>query len=156
MISLFQHRHRQANVVDIGVIQVSAGVHVDVPLQVLFVSTVGAVPSVSYPRLVVSVGDGASLQLKQSYASIKLDVSNDNDEDSEAALEEVAGIDNVGEGGASLTVEVEDKKSVPTLVAANTRIVLGRNGSQLKHTYTQESAGECPSSSHSSLHLQSY
>lgn len=120
----------------------SAGVHVDVPLQVLFVSTVGAIPSVSYPRLVVSVGDGASLQLKQSYASVKLDVSSDGEEDSDAVPDEVAGVDVVGEGGASLTVEVEDKKSVPTLVAANTRIVLGRNGSQVKHTYTQETAGE--------------
>lgn len=114
-----------------------------VPVQVLFVSTVGTVPSVSYPRLVVSVGDGASLQLKQSYVSVKIDVSNDSEEDNEVVLNEVAGLDVVGEGGASLTVEVEDKKSVPTLVTANTRIVLGRNGSKVKHTYTQESAGEC-------------
>ena len=54
---------------------------------------------------------------------------------------EVVGLDMVGEGGASLTVELEDKKSVPTLVAASTRILLGRGGSKLQHTYTQESAG---------------
>jgi hypothetical protein len=57
-------------------------------------------------------------------------------------MDEVTGLDNVNEGGASMTVEVEDKKSVPTLVTANTRILLGRGGSKMKHTYTQESAGK--------------
>jgi Fe-S cluster assembly scaffold protein SufB len=123
------------------VIQVPAGVHVDVPLQVLFLSSVGSSPTASYPRLLVSVGDGATLHLKQSYASVKIDGSG-LEEESLIVIDEVTGLDNVNEGGASMTVEVEDKKSVPTLVTANTRIVLGRGGSKMKHTYTQESAGE--------------
>jgi Fe-S cluster assembly scaffold protein SufB len=123
------------------VIQVPAGVHFDVPLQVLFLSSVGSSPTASYPRLLVSVGDGATLHLKQSYASVKIDGSG-LEEESLIVIDEVTGLDNVNEGGASMTVEVEDKKSVPTLVTANTRIVLGRGGSKMKHTYTQESAGE--------------
>jgi Fe-S cluster assembly scaffold protein SufB len=123
------------------VIQVPAGVHVDVPLQVLFLSSVGSSPTASYPRLLVSVGDGATLHLKQSYASVTIDGSG-LEEESLIVIDEVTGLDNVNEGGASMTVEVEDKKSVPTLVTANTRIVLGRGGSKMKHTYTQESAGE--------------
>ena len=129
----------QANVVDVGVIQVPAGVELTVPLQVLFVSTVSDIPTASYPRLLVSVGDGAHLQLKQTYISVKIDSTID-DESSATPVDEVFGLDMVGEGGASLTVELEDKKSVPTLVAANTRILIGRGGSKLQHTYTQESA----------------
>jgi Fe-S cluster assembly scaffold protein SufB len=128
-------------VVDVAVIQVPAGVHVTVPLQVLFVSSVGSVPTASYPRMLVNIGDGASLNLKQSYASVKIDTTS-SDEEVAVIADEVAGVDNVGEGGASLAVEVEDTKSVPTLVTANTRILLGRGGSKIKHTYTQESAGQ--------------
>ena len=127
--------------VDVAVIQVPAGVHVTVPLQVLFVSSVGSVPTASYPRMLVNIGDGASLNLKQSYASVKIDTTS-SDEEVAVIADEVAGVDNVGEGGASLAVEVEDKQSVPTLVTANTRILLGRGGSKIKHTYTQESAGQ--------------
>lgn len=127
--------------VDVAVIQVPAGVHVTVPLQVLFVSSVGSVPTASYPRMLVNIGDGASLNLKQSYASVKTDATT-SDEEVAVIADEVSGVDNVGEGGASLAVEVEDKKSVPTLVTANTRILLGRGGSKIKHTYTQESAGQ--------------
>ena len=129
--------------VDVGVIQVPSGVHMAVPLQVLYVNTIGPVPTASYPRLLVSVGDGASLHLKQSHISIKVD-SNSVEEENHSSTpnDEVVGLDMVGEGGASLTVENEDKKSVPTLVVANTRIILGRGGSKLKHTYTQESGGE--------------
>jgi hypothetical protein len=104
-------------------------------------SSVGSSPTASYPRLLVSVGDGATLHLKQSYASVKIDGSG-LEEESLIVMEEVTGLDNVNEGGASMTVEVEDKKSVPTLVTANTRILLGRGGSKMKHTYTQESAGK--------------
>ena len=133
----------QANVVDVGVIQVPAGIHVTVPVQVLYVSTIGTVPTASYPRLLVNIGDGASLHLKQSHISIKFDSSIIEEENVPLTpTDEVAGLDMVGEGGASLTVENEDKKSVPTLVVANTRIMLGRGGSKLKHTYTQESGGE--------------
>ena len=131
--------------VDVGVIQVPAGLQLTVPVQVLFVSTVGENPTASYPRLLVSVGDGAHLQLKQTYISVKIDSSSVEDEGIATPTDEVVGIDLVGEGGASLTVELEDKKSVPTLVAANTRILLGRGGSKLQHTYTQETAGESSS-----------
>lgn len=131
----------QANVADVAVIQVPAGVHVAVPLQVLFVSSVGSSPTASYPRLLVSVGDGATLHLKQSYASVMIDGSGP-EEESLIVMDEVTGLDVVNEGGASMTVEVEDKKSVPTLVTANTRILLGRGGSKMMHTYTQESAGK--------------
>ena len=132
---------RKANVADVAIIQVPAGVQVTVPVQVLFVSSVGSVPTASYPRMLVNIGDGASLHLKQSYASVKIDTTS-SDEESAIITDEIAGVDVVGEGGASLTVEIEDKKSVPTLVTANTRILLGRGGSKIKHTYTQESAGK--------------
>lgn len=131
----------QANVADVAVIHVPAGVHVTVPLQVLFVSSVGSSPSASYPRLLVSVGDGSTLHLKQSYASVKIDGTGP-EEESVIVMDEVTGLDVVNEGGASMTVEVEDKKSVPTLVTANTRILIGRGGSKMKHTYTQETAGK--------------
>ena len=126
---------------DVAIIQVPAGMQVTVPLQVLFVSSVGSAPTASYPRMLVKIGDGASLHLKQSYASVKIDTTISDEEVTAVITDEVAGVDNVGEGGASLAVEVEDKQSVPTLVTANTRILLGRGGSKIKHTYTQESAG---------------
>jgi hypothetical protein len=129
-----------ANVADVAVIHVPKGLDLVVPVQVLFISTIGADPTVSYPRLLVNVEDGASLHLKQSYASVSITNSNNVEEKIVVPSDEEAGLDVVNESGASLTVEVEDKSNVPTLVAANTRVVVGRNGSKVMHTYTQESA----------------
>lgn len=43
--------------------------HVHKPVQVIFCSSAGneATASVSFPRLIVQIGDGASLRLKQSF-----------------------------------------------------------------------------------------
>ena len=57
---------------DAAVIYVPDNVEVTQPLQVLFVSTdTPGQPSASYPRLLVRLGVGSRLTLKQSYSSVE-------------------------------------------------------------------------------------
>ncbi|KAJ1433807.1 hypothetical protein B484DRAFT_394345 [Ochromonadaceae sp. CCMP2298] len=115
----------QAHVQDAACVVVPAGIHVEAPLQVLFCSTASAVsasatPAVSapgsYPRLLVSLGEGAALQLKQSFFTLLVG------ED---------GTPRATDDGAIALV------SQPAMVNSYSRLEVAR-GAKLVHTYTQE------------------
>lgn len=131
-----------ARLEDVACILVPADLHVHIPVQVLFCNTAqvndgssgkGAAAAAtvngtwaSYPRLLVELGDGASLQLKQSFATIPI------------------------KGGSSSSDPAEVVSSAAivsaNLVGSCTDIQLGEN-SRLVHTYVQDLAA-------SSRHLE--
>ena len=149
-----------ANVCDAAVVHVPAGVHVEGPVQVLFCNTAGPQPRASYPRLLVRLGEGAELQLKQTYATVAadghtaVDVSTANGTPNEglAAAGAAAGgergimaaalseenPDKIDEGGAAPAGDDDaSSAAAPTFVNANTRVVLAR-GARMTHLYAQE------------------
>jgi Fe-S cluster assembly scaffold protein SufB len=102
---------------DAAVIAVADGVRLSQPVQVLYVNTLTAgTPTASYPRTVVSVGNGAELHLKQSLVTIN---SADSSIVSGVALDTAAGKDDI------------------SFVNGNTRMVVGRDA-RVVHTFTQE------------------
>jgi len=146
-----------ANVCDAAVVHVPAGVRVEGPVQVLFCNTVGSQPRASYPRLLVRLGAGAELQLKQTYATVAADGSaapnapaTPEKQDSAAAAAVAGGElgilaaavsaenpDKIDEGGAAPAADDDASAAAPTFVDANTRVVLAR-GARMTHLYAQE------------------